>query len=397
MNDIIQKEKNAFIELLRSFVNQSKPHLEGELNWDEIIRLSRIHSTEGIIGYVVMNYPDINPELVNGFRQICMQTIGIYARRADKMKGMIRCLNEHGIDHLLMKGYLVRQLYPVPELRTFGDIDFLIRPEDREKCDRMMMEMGFERGTDWEPVYSYLRKNEYYEIHTDVMEVDVSNRADYKGYFKKIWDHAVLKENHTYVPDLEYHLIYLLTHLAKHITGSGAGIRLYLDFAFYLNTYRDQIDWNHFRNELKTLEFETYVNLVFSCVEKWFGVKSPYPLNPISDEVLDDFLNLTLDGGVFGHYDEDSGLTALKKQDRDEETVSKGKTLLKKAFPSASTIESRYTYLQGNHWLLPVAWTHRFFRTLNKFDQHAKEAIQIMDADDEKVIRLKRLYKEIGL
>ena len=88
----MNKEKRAFVSLLRSFANSKEPEIEIDLNWDEIIRLSRIHSTEGIIGYMVMNYPAISPDLVQGFRQICMQTIGIYARRADKMKGMMKLI-----------------------------------------------------------------------------------------------------------------------------------------------------------------------------------------------------------------------------------------------------------------------------------------------------------------
>ena len=47
-----------------------------------------------------------------------------------------------------------------------------------------MLSIGLARKHDWEPVYSYIRGVEYYEVHTDVMEVDVSDKADYKGYFQ---------------------------------------------------------------------------------------------------------------------------------------------------------------------------------------------------------------------
>lgn len=61
------------------------------------------------------------------------------------MNQLIHQLDAHQIDHLLFKGFIVRDYYtPCPELRTFGDIDFVIRKEDRQKCDELMKELGYE-------------------------------------------------------------------------------------------------------------------------------------------------------------------------------------------------------------------------------------------------------------
>ena len=397
----MDKEKKVLVNLIKSFVQNSKPEpLPEDLDLNKMMTMATINSVNGVIGYVFMTNPDLLPEASMLMRKMCMQTISMYATRASRMAALVKLLNKEGIDHLLFKGYVVRELYPVPELRSFGDVDFLIRVEDRQKCDELMIREGFERKTDWEPVYSYARDLEYYEIHTDVMEIDVSDKADYKGYYKAVWDHAYKKDenSHTYYLDDEYHLMYLLTHIAKHIASSGAGIRMYLDIAFYLQKYRDIIDWNHFKEELKVLAFEDFVNMVFSAVQKWFGVESPIELRPIDDEVMDNFLDFTLDGGTFGHYGRDGGLDALKKDSRnDTEEVNRTRTLLRRAFPSASTIESRYTYLQGKHWLLPVAWVHRLIKTRDSFGEHVQQAKSIMETDDEEVLKLRRMYKEIGL
>lgn len=86
-------------------------------------------------------------------------------------------------------------------------------------------------------------------------------------------------------------------------------------------------------------------------------------------------------GGTFGFVGRVSGLISLKN------------CLL----PKAVSIESRYTYLQGRHWLLPVVWGYRFFKTRNTWSYHAKEAKSIMNTDTDEVLKLKRIYKEIGL
>ena len=48
-----------------------------------------------------------------------------------------------------MKGYYLRECYPVPELRTFGDIDVLIHPEDRARTDDLMKRLGYAPQQNW--------------------------------------------------------------------------------------------------------------------------------------------------------------------------------------------------------------------------------------------------------
>ena len=402
----MDKAKFYFVQILKSFVQEQSfddPDMTTD-DWLAVYRLGSIHSDNGIISYMIKTNPSAaNQPLSGNARMNLMSTISVYASRAELMKLLMEKMNAAGIEHLLFKGFIVRDLYPVPELRSFGDIDFLIHLEDRQRMNDLMLSDGYELHDDWEPVYSYLKGQEFYEIHSHVMEVDVSDKADYKGYYSHIWEHAHPVDDdpqhrYTYVLDMEYHLLYLLTHIAKHISSSGAGIRMYIDIAFYLKRYRDEIDWEHFQQEVHTLAFEDFVNMVFSAVEQWFGVNSPISLQPVDPEVMGDFLEFTLDGGVFGGFNKSSGETWLKREDRnDTEEVSKAKTMLHRIFPPASNIESRYTYLQGHHWLLPVAWVHRLIKTRSKFSQHAEEAKDIMNADDEKIRKMKRMYKAIGL
>lgn len=393
-------EKNTLIilESLKKFIKNENLVFPEDTDWSELLSVANIHTVQNILAYMVMKNPAPHTaEIMPIMRRNCLGSISVYAHRAECMKFLIEKLNAADVDHLVFKGYVVRNYYPVPELRTFGDIDFLIRIEDREKVHQLMLDNGFEVKTDWEPVYSYVKSVEYYEIHTDVMEVDVSDKADYKGYFKDIWNHAHNVGGHTFELSPEFHFLYLLTHIAKHISGSGAGIRMYMDIAVFVQHFGDSIDWNYIVGELDKLQFRDFANMVLTVVEKYFEIKSPITLKEIPEEVVEDFMEYTMQGGIFGKSNRDSGVVALKKQDRNEETVSKTATLIRNLFPSASSLEKRYTYLQGRHWLLPVAWVHRVLRTREKWGQHVQQAQNIVNADTEEVLKLKRIYKEIGL
>lgn len=394
----MNKEAAYLLHLLKNFIGESKPEARKDVDWEEMIRLANIHAVTGILGYMVMKHPLESTAGVSGLmRNQCLQYVRIFAQRAELMKKRMDQMNALGIDHLLFKGYVVREFYPVPELRSFGDIDFLIRPEDRAKSHKLMLDEGFERKTDWEPVYSYVKDSEFYEIHTDVMEVDVSDKADYKGYFKQIWDHARRVEEHTWELTPEFHFLYLLTHIAKHISGSGAGIRMYLDIAVFIRHYGDSLNWGWIAGELQKLALADFANVVLQVTGRWFGVKSPLPMRAVPEKVLEDFMDFTMEGGVFGYVNRDAGMIALKREERNAENVARHSALLHRAFPSAGSLERRYTYLQNRHWLLPVAWAHRFVRTRDAWEQHRQEAKSILSVNSEKVVKLKRIYKEIGL
>lgn len=390
-------ESAYLVKVLKCFVTGENPDpFHGD--WSKLLQLANIHSVIGILGYTVMSHPnEFNKQVLTFMRSQCLQTIALQTMRADGMARLIAKMNEEGIAHLLFKGYVLKDYYAVPELRTYGDIDFLIRAEDREKSDGMMIREGFQRKTDWEPVYSYYKQAEFYEIHTDVMEVDVSDKANYKEYFQHIWEHARLVSGHTYELSPEYHFLYLLAHIAKHISSSGAGIRMYMDIAVFIRHFGNKLDWDYVQKELEILSFTEFSNMVLTVIRDYFGVDSPLPLKEIELKVEEDFMEYTLAGGVFGHFGRNAGLVSLKQQDRNEEAVSRGKTMLRRLFAPASELEKRYTYLQGRHWLYPVAWIHRLIKTRGSLCAHVKEAQGIMQTDTEEVLKLKRIYKEIGL
>ena len=393
----MHEAEQYLLRVLRGFVLGEDPGpFSGD--WQALLELAAMHSVTGVLGHSVMSFPhEDSAPVAPAMRRQCLQTMALFSQRAEAMAQLTQALSAEGIDQLLFKGYVVREYYTIPELRTFGDIDFLIRPADRAKSDAWMKAQGFEPKENWEPVFSYIRGGEFYEIHSHVLETDISERADYREYFSHVWDYAEPISAHTYVLKPEYHLLYLLTHIAKHIHGSGAGARMYLDIAFFLRHFGDTLDWAWFRGELEKLNFYDFTNMVFTFVQREFGVESPIPLRAVDEQTYRDFVDFTMAGGTFGKFGRDSAVIQLKNEDVGAEEVSRGKTLLRRFFPPASQIERRYTYLQGRHWLLPAAWVHRVFKNKDLIGQRMQEAQQIVTADTEEVLKLKRIYREIGL
>ena len=392
------REYEYLLHLLGAFIREEEPEIWPDVDWEKLVSLAGIHNIAGILGYLAMNWPICLDEEMNiRLRGCCMKTLMRYADRGAMADNFSRKLAEQEIDHILMKGYILRAFFPVPELRTFGDVDVVIRIEDRRRCDTLMREWGYQIKADWEPVYSYTKNREYYEIHSQLMEVDLSKKVKYREYFGDPWEHAVPIGAHCYQLEPEYHLLYMLIHIAKHITGSGAGIRMYLDVAAFIRHYGDGLDWAWFARELEKLALGDFANTVLTLVQECFGVTSPIALKPIGEGVLPELIRFTLAGGTFGQIGRDSGVLSMTAQSREDGVVSRAGTIVKRLFPSAASIQGRYTYLQKRPWLLPIAWVHRMVKTRDSWKGHTQEVQNILSADMEKVRERNQLYRKIGL
>ena len=393
----MKSEYTYLLHLLGAYLREETPDPAEDADWDALLSLAQIHNVTGVVGYMCRKYSLCqDPQRDAAFRSLCMSTISVFARRHALAQSMMQVLEQEGIDHILMKGFVLRECFPVPELRTFTDIDLVIRPEDREKTHELMLALGFAVKDDWEPVYSYYRGDEYYEIHTQIMEIDVSEKADYRSYFAKAWVYAQPVSEHSFRFTPEFHFLYMLTHIAKHIHGSGAGIRMYLDVAAFIRHHGTKLDWQWIEEQLQELKLYDFACVVLSAVNRWFGMKGHVKFTSVPEEVLEDFTEFTLEAGIFGHYNRDGALAKMKHEEQDE-PVSRVRLLMRLAFPKTETIQSRYTYLQDKPWLLPVAWVHRLVKTRADTEHHIETARQIITADTEEVDRLKKLTRDIGL
>lgn len=390
-------ESEYLLHLLGAYLREETPRTESCINWENMMSLSHIHGVTGVISFMACTYKLCDdPNMNASMRELCTGTVSRFGHRGTLADLFFQRLSENGIDHISMKGYVLRNYYPVPELRTFRDIDLVIRPEDRQRCHDFLVDLGYQVKTDWGNAFSYSKQQEFYEVHTELLEIDVSDRADYRGYFRSMWDHVRCIGDHRYEFTPEFHFLYMLTHIAKHIHGSGAGVRLYMDVAAFIRHFGDSIDWNWIGRELRKLELTDFGATVLSAVEKWFGIPSPVSFGDIPPGVLEEFTQYTLEAGVFGHHNREGAVTALKNSAH-ETRGSRFLFLLRRAFPPVRTIQSRYTYLQKFPWLLPAAWVHRFIITRGSLSAHAHEAEVILSAESEEIRRLQRITKNIGL
>ncbi len=303
-------------------------------------------------------------------------------------------LSAQGIAHMPVKGYYLRNLYPVPELRTSGDIDILIHAEDRQKTHRLMLELGYQVEHDWEPTYSYRKGAEFYEVHTNLMDGNLDGRTDLQAYFSAAWEHAAPDDGLRFKPDPDFHLIYTICHLAKHLYHGGAGLRMYLDVALYIQHFDHTLDWDALLRAFNTLRLRQFFCTTMNACRVWFDVKTCCPLPEPDEATLHTLLSYTLASDLFGHS-RDRSVVRLRNQ-RSKKT-SKAGLIRRTIFPPANALAARYTFLERHPWLLPLAWIVRLFRNLRRLPKQCGALRRIADTQPEEVDAYDYFMNQLGL
>ena len=151
------KEQSAFIQILSDYLNKVKTEKIYDLDWGILLDYARKHQIIGIIYYQAKEL--IPNEIKDSFRQDAILTYYQYENR-DTIYNLIRQkLNTAKIPFFVIKGPVIAELYPNPELRVMGDIDIVVHPEDRNMVHSLFVQSGFlcktrEKDREWQYEYN---------------------------------------------------------------------------------------------------------------------------------------------------------------------------------------------------------------------------------------------------
>lgn len=384
-----------FPRLLHSFVQDTPPEPDGLWNIPHLWRTATEQNLLPVLAYENKRWKLFDdPNVCRQLDGLLYGTVAANLNRCVDFETLSAGFTAHGIAHMPVKGYYLRKLYPTPELRTFGDIDLLIHPEDRQKVHELMLSLGYTVKQDWEPTYSYIKDAEYYEIHTNLMDGNLDGRTDLQAYFDAAWAHAEPDDGLRFRPEDDFHFIYTVCHLAKHLYGGGAGLRMYLDVALYIKHKDDSLHWQAIAEEFTALHLEGFFHTVMNACRVWFGTKTICPLPEPDTEALDRLLSYTLDSDLFGHSRDHAVIELRNEKDK---APSRSRVLRKMLFPPAAEIESRYTFLRNRHWLLPLAWFVRLFANLRLIPSRICQMKQVTKTDKASVETYDGFMRRIGL
>lgn len=321
----------------------------------------------------------INQEILHRYKDMALKEAVHQIVQTNEFLTLILHMQEQGLDPIVIKGIICRELYPKPMLRLSVDEDLLIERTDAKKYHEFLLSEGLyadEPQTDLTKAYgwSYHKDNSplYLELQVDLFEP----ASDAYGDFNKLLENASNRAETVQMEDVTLrtlhptdHLLFLLCHALKHFMHSGLGIRPACDICLFVQNYHDRIDWDRIAASCQEIHMTGFASGIFQICQKYLGLDKTMIGEQLAEKVklIDetDLLEDSLDAGLFGT----ASMNRMHSSTMTLQAVANSKTgkttsegLMRSVFPLLETMKKRYPYVKKLPWLLPVAWGHRFFR-----------------------------------
>lgn len=368
------------IGLISSVVNDSAPPENPGEDWSKIIAFSKKQSVLNLVAYAAERLNGKPDEQIMKFlREYRMQKTVVEAQQELAACDACEKLDEMGIRHMLLKGSVMKNRYPSPDMRTMGDIDILVEADHcREAVDAFVAD-GFV-FVDEGDLHSNVRKgNAYIELHRAMVDSNHEVLSDYYGDGFKL---AKKSENGEYeyrLSDEDFY-VFMIAHIAKHYRYGGLGIRFLLDLYVYEKSL-PTLDINYIERELEKIGLKKFYEKIRKISYKWYSGEFDGSFDIMSEYIVS--------GGVYGIEGTEMQNSYIYDHLHEDIRFQKIKTVFKIVFLEYKEMKIRYPILEKKKFLLPLFWIVRFFDTMVHNPRNAKQRLddskKIVGIDDNMV------------
>ncbi len=269
------KTDEYFIYLVSCHLNGENPNGEKRNDWQQIYNLADKNGVSAIAAEVVKKLPeDCRPKgnILALFNQSFDAAMNNYNRKMKSLSAFLSALSLENIPHLLVKGAVLRNLYPEPALRTGGDIDVIVKHADYYDAAKALKSRGFEQKNMKDSEAKFEINGDAFEINTELESINIQSKI----YFSTPFDDISESVGYTYKLKPLYHLLYVITHVAHHLKEGGAGIRMITDIDILIRNYRD-IDIDSFLLLCENINIRKTAEALIALSKKWFS--TPVAIN----------------------------------------------------------------------------------------------------------------------
>ncbi len=362
-------EAVTLISLIKAVLNGETLSLPEGCDAGVIYKMADAHDIAGLVCRGMA-------EPTEEFKKAQSREMRKYFVQSAELEVLCGELEKAEIFHMPLKGSVIRDIYPSPDMRTSSDIDILVDKSKIENVKDMMLSQGYDMiGID-----EYEKKPLLcVEIHLDIDPVQEGLpeclKTGYDGYVK------VNGTQYRYDMTDEDQALYQIWHFAKHVLNGGAGIRNIIDiYLFDKKRSPDKEKLERMLAENGLLEF--YKRVMKLCLF-WFE-------DGQGDENTRLFAGFVASSGTFGNKENTVAISMAEGQ-------SKAGRLIRKVFPTYREMKNHYKVLHKAPVLLPIFYVVRPIQKLLDPAALKREAGAVANTSGEDAVRMKKMLDDLGL
>lgn len=307
-------QQRIFFDFLRFCIGTTSeiPASVKDADWKVMYDLAKKQALIGVLFHGIKQLPkELAPDADLLFKwmgiaqKIRQQNIRLFIDSA-KVSNNFKQL---GFRNCILKGQGNALLYPDPYMRTPGDIDIYLhggRNRIMEYVDKVcpnqvmryhhvdfpMMKTPIEAH--FTPSYMFfpVHNRRMQKWFKEVMDLQCSNVVTLPDGYGEIT-----------VPTMNFNVIYILSHLYRHVFTEGIGLRQLLDYYYVLINDELLVIRNTLHRELKYLGLWKFAGAVMYVLHETLGLPEEKMIAPVDVKEGKFLLAEIMQGGNFGQYD----------------------------------------------------------------------------------------------
>lgn len=353
----------------------------------ELVNIAhRNHMDYLILGALLKS--DLPEEIKSDIKPFVMQSTIKSLVQVSCLKELEKRFETEAIYYQVLKGSVLKKIYPAHEMREMSDIDVMIYDENLDRAKKVVEEIGF-------TLYESVKHHDIYmkapfliiELHHALYDKDV-DKNQYE-YFKK-GKQLIEKVGNKFALQFgtEDFYVYLIAHMAKHFYETGCGIRNVIDVYLYRQFYEPTWDEAIIAAELEKCGLTIFESRIHTLAQVWLGGQTP----DVFSQMLFDYM---VDCGIYGkgEYGIWGQFAMLNKKDNiNYQSYAKWWYY----FPPKSYVERDYPWIKKYPFLLVVAWGIRAVHGLLSKDGREKRKM-LLNIKNDDVRIMSEIYKGMQL
>ena len=321
----MKAQQRIFFDFLRFCIGATTegiPESVKDADWGVLYGIAKKQALIGVLFHGIQQLPkelapdgDLLMTWMGMAQRIKQQNMRLFIDSAKVCKNF----KDAGFRNCILKGQGNALLYPNPYMRTPGDIDIYLnggRKRIMEYVDKVcpnqvmryhhvdfpVMKTPIE--VHFTPSYMFCpwHNRRMQKWFGKVMDLQCSNVVTLPDGFGEIT-----------VPTLSFNVVYILSHLYRHVFTEGIGLRQLLDYYFVVVKWHtdltdlDSKDLAALQRDLKWLGLWKFAGAVMYVLHEVFGLEEEKMIAPMNEKEGMFLLDEIMRGGNFGQYDDRLG------------------------------------------------------------------------------------------
>ena len=374
---------DLLITLIRSEFTGEKIESKEDysLSFDSVMKLAQTYDIAHLAADAMMKNGILDdPEKLEIARKLIFHASYRDTKNEFTCRLASRVLSDEQIPFILLKGVILKKLYPYSWMRSSCDIDILIHEENLNNAIKALKDngFGFDKKFNFHDATLFFEDTNL-ELHFSICE----DNKTLDFLLKDVWKYTVHHDGFEYRETNDFFVFHHIAHMVHHFLSGGCGIRPFIDLWLLRNSgFFDDQKVREFCEIAKITDFYDAVNDV---TDVWFNKKE-------HTDVTKRIQKYILTGGAYGHYPNSAAAYTVKHG-------SKLGYILSLAFPDYDSMRSVYPVLNKAPFFLPFCYVARVFdKTLGSGSAGAKKRFEVIkNQDDDFLQEVASLIKTLNL